>query len=102
MPARTANSPRKTPKRERRLPPHVPLSALRTVAGWSLDNLAKQLAEKTPCSPGRGTLCAIEKGDRGASLDLLHALETVYGLEDGTISTTWQPMAPRGKSASAA
>jgi transcriptional regulator with XRE-family HTH domain len=79
------------------MPPHVPLGALRTVAGLSLEGLAKQLAEKTHCAPGRGTLSAIESGQRGASLDLLHALETVYGLEHGTISTTWEPRAPRGK-----
>lgn len=98
MPARTINSPRRTPKRTRRVPPHVPLGALRRVAGLSLDQLAKRMAEETDCAPGRGTLCAIESGDRGASLDILHALELVYGLPDGTISTTWEPRAPRGRS----
>lgn len=98
MPARTTNSPRKTPKRKRRIPPHVPVGALRLAVGWSLDRLAKEMAENTECAPGRGTLCAIESGDRGASLDLLHALETVYGLPHGTISTTYEPRAPRGVS----
>lgn len=98
MPARTLNAPRKSPKRKRRPPPHVPIGALRRVAGISLEQLAKRIAEETDCAPGRGTLCAVESGDRGASLDLLHALETVYGLDHGTISTTWVPRDPRGSS----
>lgn len=101
MPARTPNSPRKTPKRTRRIPPHVPVGALRIAAGWSLERLAKEMAERTECAPGRGTLCAIESGDRGASFDILHALESVYGLPHGTISTTYEPRAPRGKSSKA-
>lgn len=101
MPARTINSPRKTPRREKRVPPHVPIGALRSAAGWSLEDLAQNLAEKTNCAPGRGTLCAVESGARGASIDLLNALEVVYGLKPGTISTTWDPKAPRGKSSKA-
>jgi transcriptional regulator with XRE-family HTH domain len=83
------------------MPPHVPLGALRTVAGLSLEQLARRLSEETDCSPGRGTLCAIESGDRGASLDLLNALEYVYKLKPGTISTTYEPRAPRGASSKA-
>jgi transcriptional regulator with XRE-family HTH domain len=101
MPARTINAPRKTAKRKRRPPPHVPIGALRLAAGLSLDALAKRMAAETDCAPGRGTLCAIESGDRGASLDILHALETVFGLPDGMITTSWEPREPRGKSGSA-
>lgn len=100
MPARPPSSARKTPKRARRIPPHVPLGALRLFAGWSYQELSDRLRE-AGCPAGRGTLCAIESGDRGASIDLLHALERVYGLPDGTISTTYEPKAPRGRSAAA-
>lgn len=97
MPARPPNSPRKTKERVRRDPPHAPIKALRLAAGISLQGLADRLAEQTDCNPGRGTLCAIEQGDRGASPELLRAIETVFNLEPGMLSTSWEPRAPRGK-----
>lgn len=81
-----------------RTPPHVPIGALRLVADITLDELAvgiaeiltvKQGREATP--PSRGTLSAIESGRRGASAELLSAIEEFFQLPAGTITTTYRP-----------
>lgn len=85
--------------RAKRTPPHVPLKALRIVARITLDQLADELAELLDERPTRGTLSAIESGSRGASTELISAIEQVYGLDAGTVTTSYRP---RQKSAPAA
>jgi hypothetical protein len=94
MPART--SPTRI-KRPRKLTPHVPIKALRIVRGWTLEQLSDALKEQTGLSPGKGTLSAIESSQRGISVDLMEALEAVYKLEPGMISTTYDAQRTKRK-----
>lgn len=74
-------------------PPHVPIRALRIVLGIPLDTLAAEIEKITGVKPSRGTLSAIESGNRGASTEMLHAIERAYGLEPGMVTTNYQPRA---------
>jgi hypothetical protein len=101
MPARPANLGRRR-KRPVRIPPHVPIKALRLVACISQDELADRIFEITGKRPTKGSLSAIESGLRGPSVELIAALEEAYGLNPGTISTTYRPRAAQRDSESAA
>ncbi|MEZ0366766.1 helix-turn-helix domain-containing protein [Mycobacterium sp. pUA109] len=75
-----------------RTPPHLPLKALREVTDTTLEELAigiGEILDSTP--PSRGTLSAIETGRRGASRELLSAIEEFFHLSPGTITTTYRP-----------
>ena len=83
-------------RRPKRTPPHVPIKALRLVANWTLDDEADALAQRLDSRPTRGALSAIESGTRGASPEILRALEDVYGLEPGMVTTDYRPrMSPK-------
>lgn len=69
---------------------------LRRVSGLKLDEVCDQIEEITGDRPTKGALSAIENGHRGASAELLRALELVYGLQPGDITTTYQPRATPG------
>ncbi|QIG58415.1 HTH DNA binding protein [Mycobacterium phage Cornie] len=86
-----------------RTPPHVPIGALRAVADVTLEELAAgigQIWEEEGRSdakpPSRGTLSAIESGRRGASPELLAAIEKFFHLDPGTITTAYRPR-PRAR-----
>ncbi|SIK42041.1 helix-turn-helix domain-containing protein [Mycobacteroides abscessus] len=72
-------------------PPHVPIRALRHLAGLTLDGLADLIEDATGVRYTRGTLSAVESGLRGTSKELLAGIEVAYGLEPGTITTTYRP-----------
>lgn len=72
-------------------PPHVPIRALRHLAGLTLDGLADLIEDATGVRYTRGTLSAVESGLRGTSKELLTGIEVAYGLEPGTITTTYRP-----------
>lgn len=74
-----------------RVPPHVSIRVLRRVSGLKLDDVCELVEEATGDRPSRGTLSAIENGHRGASAELLAALEMVYGLQPGDITTNYVP-----------
>lgn len=95
MPQSTANLHLLGKPRAKYIPPHVPLRALRIVAGMSLETLADHVGEITGTTPSRGSLSAVETGARGASAEILNAIEAVFGLEPGTIDTTYKPRARR-------
>lgn len=99
---RTHTVPRKRPgARQHRPIPHIPqaggspipLREYRIVlAGWSLDDAAMRLTEERrlvdPAAGPvtRGTMSAIETGQRGMSIEMAHALERIYQLEPGTLA----------------
>lgn len=86
------NVARYSGQRERREPPMVPISALRTILGWSLSDLAGEVAKHLDHRPSTYTLCAFEIGHpEAASPELLAAAEAAYGLDPGAISTTFEP-----------
>lgn len=77
-------------------PPHVAIGHIRTVAGLTLDQVIDRIEEETGRRYTRGAISAVENGHRGASAGLLEALEIVYGLPTGAISTDYHPrQAPR-------
>ena len=79
-------------QRRRVTPPYVDLQSLRSAVGWTLD----QVCDAVNCVDAnigltRGGLSAIEGGLRGVSAQTLRALEQAYGLNDGAITTTYEP-----------
>lgn len=78
-------------QREPKTPPHISVKALRVRLGWTLDYVGGLVHEDTGDRPTKGALSAIENGHRGVSAELLGALERAYGLEPGTITTTYVP-----------
>ena len=84
----------KRPDRKTVTPPHVRLRALRTAGGLTMDQVIDRVQEEFPgefVKLSRGTLSAIENGDRGASPAMLRALCFAYGLPDGAITTDYVP-----------
>lgn len=86
-----------TSKRDRapKAPPCVPIRYVRQAANLTLDEVSLRLKETTGRIYGKGTLSAVESGMRGASSELLEALEVAYDLPAGSIQTEYQPRAPR-------
>lgn len=90
-------------QRQRRIPPHAPIRAIRLVSGMTLADVASRatvyLKERAASDPDRkrstslseGALSAIELGIRGPSVETLEALEHAYGLPSGTLTTTYTP-----------
>lgn len=73
------------------MPPHISLRHLRVVAGLTIDALISRLEQETGRRYTRGALSAVENGHRGASAELINALEVVYGLPTGAIDTDYTP-----------
>lgn len=78
-------------KRPERTEPHIPLSALRAALGLTVETVLDRVEEETGKRPSRGTISAIENGHRGASVQMLAALEIAYGLPEGSITTNYTP-----------
>ena len=78
-------------QRNPKVPPHVSVGVLRRVSGLKLDEVCDQIEEITGDRPTKGALSAIENGHRGASVELIAALEMVYGLQPGDITTNYAP-----------
>ncbi|QGJ97419.1 Cro protein [Gordonia phage Azula] len=71
---------------------------LRMVAGLTLDQLVERLNEAAGFSFSRGAMSAVESGLRGASAELLAALELAYGLEPGSIDVNYERRASTTRS----
>lgn len=87
-------------QRERRTPPHISLQTFRLAlkrlapeGRWDLDDICDLIEAAHGDRPARGTLSAIENGVRGASAQLLAALEEAYQLPAGSITTDYTPRA---------
>lgn len=100
MGSKIAAKRRYAQQRERRTPPHVTLRILRLAlkahdpAGqWDLDDVCDRVEAITGDRPARGTMSAVETGVRGASTELLGALEQAYELPVGSITTAYTPRA---------
>jgi transcriptional regulator with XRE-family HTH domain len=78
-------------QRERKTPPHISLGDLRAVSGKTLDQICDAVSEVTSKPFTRGALSAIENGHRGASQQVLTALEVAYGLRPGALTTNYLP-----------
>lgn len=80
-------------QRERRTPPHVSLGVLRRAVHLTLDDVCALVSDvlEGDRELTRGALSAIENGLRGASPDVLEALEIAYGLDAGAIAVNYEP-----------
>lgn len=87
-------------KRTPKNPPLVPLSYLRKALGFSLEGVGTGVAAVLGREYGKGSISAIETGQRGASPEILEALEQLFDLPVGTIRTDYTPRAPRRKAGS--
>lgn len=96
MDSKVAARRRYAGQRDRRTPPHVSLKTLRLVKGWSLDETADRIEAATGDRPTKGALSAIENGIRGASNELLRAMEMAFELPIGSITTDYTPRATTG------
>lgn len=69
-------------RRAKRVPPLVGIRHLREAHGWTLDQVRYRVQEITGSAEpiSRGSLSAIETGQRGASIEVLGALAAIYGL----------------------
>lgn len=84
-------------QRKPKVPPHVSIKYIRLAAGLSIDAVIAKIRDETGRTYTRGAISAIENGHRGASSEILEALESAYGLPVGSISTSYVPRAPRVK-----
>lgn len=83
-------------QREPKTPPHVPVKYLRVAANLSIDAVIDRIHEETGRRYTRGAISAIENGHRGASCEVLEALEAALSLPIGAISTDYEPRPQRG------
>lgn len=60
---------------------------------FDIDDICDEVEAITGDRPARGTVSAIENGVRGASAELLAALEKAYKLPAGAITTDYTPRA---------
>ncbi|MDV6275408.1 helix-turn-helix transcriptional regulator [Rhodococcus erythropolis] len=81
--------------RELKPPPYVPVRYLRIAAKLTIDETIARIRDETGHSFTRGAISAVENGHRGASAELLRALEIAYDLPPGVIDTTYRPRAHR-------
>ena len=78
--------------RPKKVPPHVPLAALRTALGMTQQDVCRGVNEYIPeANVTRGTISAIESGAKGAASVMLAALEHAYGLPEGSLVTDYTP-----------
>lgn len=85
---------RYTSQRPAKTPPHVSIGALRKAMGLTLDQVCDRVSEEFPeLRISRGHLSGIENGHRGASVQMLHALEVAYGLDPDAVTTDYIPRA---------
>jgi len=78
-------------QRAAKVPPHISLGDLRAVSGKTLEQVCEAASEALGKPLTRGALSAIENGHRGASLQVLAALEIAYGIRRGGLVTDYQP-----------
>jgi hypothetical protein len=84
-------------QRGTKVPPHVPIKYFRLAANLSIDAVIARIHAETGRTYSRGSISAIENGHRGASSEILEAMELAYCLPLGSILTDYVPRAPRGR-----
>jgi transcriptional regulator with XRE-family HTH domain len=96
MPRVTQGRSRYSAQRNKVTPPHVSVGDLRVALGLTIDEVIDRMRGTRGGPPvTRGSISAIENGHRGASDDMVRALEAAYGLRAGALSTTYRPRAGR-------
>lgn len=90
------NQPSKyTTQRTKVAPPVASLTAIRNSKGMTLDAVCERMTDLLDLPPGkeysRGALSAIENGHRGASTEVIKALEVALDLRPGDLVTNYEP-----------
>lgn len=85
------------PDRRSVTPPHIPLRALRVRLGLKLSDVCERVEVILGKSFTVGALSAIEKGHRGASAEVLVALQTALGLGPDDLVVDYSPSHSRRK-----
>ncbi|BBZ27613.1 hypothetical protein MMAD_19080 [Mycolicibacterium madagascariense] len=93
----TQASAKPVPRRGAKDPPRVPIKYIRLAANLSIDAVIARIHQQTGRTYSRGSISAIENGHRGASSEVLRALELAYRLPLGSITTDYVPRAPRAR-----
>lgn len=101
MASKTEARRKYTEQREPRTPPHVSTKVLRIALKMRQRDVCDRVEEISGDRLTEGALSAIENGLRGASAELLAVLEQVYGLEPGSITTTYVPRSTPASAVSA-
>ncbi|MGZ4518927.1 MAG: helix-turn-helix domain-containing protein [Mycobacteriaceae bacterium] len=78
-------------------PPQIGLADLRKSHKLTQANVAEQVAAIIDGEFYSGSLSLIEKGHRGASAEVLRALEQVFGLAEGAVAVDYTPSHSRRK-----
>lgn len=78
-------------QRAAKTPPHASIKFVRMAAKLTIDETLERIRQETGVTYTRGAISAVENGHRGASAELVEALEIAYGLPAGSIDTQYQP-----------
>jgi hypothetical protein len=81
-----------------RQPPFVGLAGIRRLVGLKQHEVCAKVEAILGKSFTTGALSAIEKGHRGASPEVLGAIQTALGIHPGDLETAWEPSHSRRKS----
>lgn len=79
------------PARPKVTPPHVSLAAVRIRLGFKQADVCEQVSVILGKSFTVAALSAIEKGHRGASAEVLVAIQTALGLGPGDVVVDYAP-----------
>lgn len=88
-------------QREKVAPPRLGIAALRKSHRLTQEAVADSIASVIDKPFSGGSLSLIELGHRGASAEVLRALEQVFGLASGDLSVEYKPGHDRRKSVAA-
>lgn len=83
--------------RPRMQPPFVDLASVRRLVGLTQTDVCAKVEAVIGKTFTKGALSAIETGQRGASPEVLAALQTALGIHAGDLQTAWEPSHSRRK-----
>lgn len=83
--------------RDLRQPPFVELAGIRRLLGLKQAHICEKVAVLIGKSFTVGAFSAIETGQRGASPEVLAAIQTALGLHAEDLKTSWAPSHSRRK-----
>lgn len=84
-----------------RQPPFVDLGGIRRLVGLKQPEVCAKVEAIIGKTFTVGALSAIEKGHRGASPEVLAAIQTALGIHPGDLQTAWEPSHSRRKAPAA-
>jgi len=90
--AKSSESTTKYQRQQRRgTTPHIPLESARAIAGLTIDALIDRIEIATGHRYSRGAISNVEKGTRGASVQMLEDIAAAYKIPVSKIRTDYLP-----------